>query len=364
MRALAAGAMEWERLLALGERHGITAFLHRHLTACGATVPAAPAAELRARFRRAAHRGLELAGELRRLLDVLAANGVDALPYKGPALAMQAYGDLSLRPFVDLDLLVLPEAAPRALAVLRGEGYAAPPGFTPARDRSFRRVDGDYPLWNGETETLVELHCRVSSLRFAMPLETAELVRRAVDVPLGGGTVRAPCADDALLIACVHGAKHRWQRLEWLTAAAELLRSGSADAAAVLARAKELRARRTVLAGLDLALRLLDAPLPAAVLAEIDDDRSILHLADEAERRMLSPGAEGDAAETRANLAFNLRARDGRADRVRSAWRWLTLPGPEDWEWLSLPDPLFPAYRVLRPLRLFLRYGAARALGR
>ena len=108
----------------------------------------------------------------------------------------------------------------------------------------------------------------------------------------------------------------------------------------------------------------LGLSLVLAVLAELDADRTILHLADEAERRMLSPEAEGDAAETRANLAFNLRARDGTADRVRSAWRWLTHPGPEDWEWLSLPDPLFPAYRVLRPLRLVLRYGALRALGR
>ncbi|HYJ78249.1 MAG TPA: nucleotidyltransferase family protein, partial [Longimicrobiaceae bacterium] len=288
VRALAAGPLDWDRLVELGDRHGLLAFLHRHLAGETVAAPPAAAAELRARFRDAAHQGLSLAGELRRLLDALAEGGVEALAYKGPALAVQAYGDLSLRSFVDLDVLVSPDAAPRALEVLRGEGYDPVRALTAAQDRCFRRVDGDYQLRHRESGTLVELHCRVSSLRFAMPLETGDLLRRAVALPLGGGVVPAPAPDDALLVSCIHGAKHRWHRLEWLCAVAEPLRAGSADAQAVLARAAGLHARRTVLLGLELARRLLDAPLPPGVLADISRDPAVAALADRAEGRMLS----------------------------------------------------------------------------
>lgn len=67
-----------------------------------------------------------------------------------------------------------------------------------------------------------------------------------------------------------------------------------------------------------------------------------------------------DAHDTRANLRFNFRLRDGAADRARFAAHWLFTPSPEDWAWARLPDALSPLYRALRPLRLGVRYGLRR----
>jgi hypothetical protein len=349
--------IDWPTVFALAERHRMISLLHRHLA--DASLPVDAAAELRARNRVEVHRALRLAAELRRLLAALDAAGIEALAYKGPALAVQAYGDLSLRSFVDLDLLVRPDDVPRALAVLGAEGYAPALELTPAQERHFRRVDGDYPLVHHDTGLLVELHARVSSARFCMPVETDALMSRAATVRVGGDAVRTLGDDDLLLVLCVHGAKHRWKRLEWLAAVAALLRGQRGDVAAVLARAAEVRARRTVLLGLSLARRLLAAPLPPPVEREIDADAGLAALADEAERRMFGEAGD-DGEETIANLAFNLRARDGAMDRARYAARWLFGPSPEDWRWARLPDALFPLYRVLRPVRLLMRHGGRR----
>ncbi|HSU13331.1 nucleotidyltransferase family protein [Longimicrobium sp.] len=351
------GGMEWPHVFALAERHRMIPLLHRHLA--DAPLPAEVSAELRARNRDEVHRALRLAAELRRLLAALGAAGIEVLAYKGPALAVQAYGDLSLRSFVDLDLLVRPGDVPRALGVLDAQGYAPALALSPAQERYFRRVDGDYPLVHRQTELLVELHARVSSERFCMPVETHGLMRRAQSVPVGGGAMRTLGDDDLLLVLCVHGAKHRWKRLEWLAAVAALLRGQRGDVATVLERATQARARRTVLLGLSLARRLLDAPLPPAVVREIEGDAALSRLADEAVRRMFEEtGDEGE--DTAANLAFNLRARDGTMDRARYAGRWLFGPSPEDWRWAHLPDALFPLYRVLRPVRLLMRHGGRR----
>jgi len=354
VRRMAAGAIDWELAFALARRHRVVPFLHRHLR--HAPLPHAAAAELAALQRDGAHRGLRMAAELRRLVDALSSAGVDALAYKGPALAMQAYGSLGMREFVDLDLLVRPGDVPRAVRALAAEGYAPALDLSPAQERCFRRVDGDYPLVHGETGVLVELHARVSSERFCMPLATDALMRRAAAVPLGGGEVRTLGDDDLLVVLCAHGAKHRWKRLEWVVALAELLRAGRGDVDAALRRATRERARRTLLLGLSLARRLLDAPLPDAASRAIAADRALAALAAEAEARLF--GAAGDdGEETPANLLFNLRARDGAVDRARYAARWLFAPSPEDWRWARLPDALFPLYRVLRPVRLLLRHG-------
>lgn len=353
-RRLAERVHDWAPALRLARRHGLIAFLHRHLR--DAPLPPAAAAELRALHRDGVHRGLDMAAELRRLLDALAAGGIEALAYKGPALAMRAYGQLGMRAFVDLDLLVRPGDVPRALARLAADGYAPRLAFSRAQERWFRRVDGDYPLVHRETGLLVELHARVSSERFCMPISTESLMRRATTVPLGGGEVRTLGDEDQLLVLAVHGAKHRWQRLEWVAALAELLRAGRGDVDAALARAAELRARRTLLLGLSLARCLLDAPLPPSAAAAIAADAGLVSLAAEAEARLFGDGPE-EADETVANLRFNLHARDGVADRARYAARWLFAPSPEDWRWAHLPDALFPLYRLLRPVRLLLRHG-------
>ena len=61
--------------------------------------------------------------ELVRLLDALAENGIDAIPFKGPLLAIQVFGDLRLREFADLDFLVHAEDLAKTIATLNSLGY-------------------------------------------------------------------------------------------------------------------------------------------------------------------------------------------------------------------------------------------------
>ena len=75
-------------------------------------VPETVRSRLRSAHAENARHALLLAGELRRLMGALQAAGVSALAYKGPALAVRAYGHLALRTYSDLDLLVAPSSVP------------------------------------------------------------------------------------------------------------------------------------------------------------------------------------------------------------------------------------------------------------
>src|SRR5438874_6236221 len=61
--------------------------------------------------------------ELARLLDALAKHGIEAIPFKGPLLAIQVFGDLGLREFRDLDFLVHDEDLANTIAILGSLGY-------------------------------------------------------------------------------------------------------------------------------------------------------------------------------------------------------------------------------------------------
>lgn len=349
--------VDWDAFLALAARNRLLPHAHR-LLAEREDVPPAVRSALRSGFAENGRRALARSAELRRLMGAMESAGVRAAAYKGPALAVRAYGHLALRTYADLDLLVAPDHVPAAARVLEGCGYLAAHRFSPAQDAVFRRTDGDYPFHHPHTATLVELHCHVSSARFCVALPTAELLARARPVPIGGGPVPALADDDLFLALCLHGAKHRWSRLEWLAAAAGLAIRARLDLERIVRRASSIGAGRTVLLALLLARDTLGLAVTESIDRMISADPVLPALA--AEAHALWDDAEADEHDTRANLRFNYRLREGAADRARYAARWLFTPSPEDWAWARLPDALSPLYRALRPLRLAARYGPRR----
>ena len=367
--------VDWEAFLALAQANRLLPLAHRALTE-RTDVPETVRSRLSVFFAENGRHALALSAELRRLVGGMEGAGVRALAYKGPALAARAYGHLALRTYSDLDLLVAPDDVPAAAGVLGAAGYESVYRLTPAQDAVFRRTDGDYPYHHPRTAALVELHCHVSSTRFGVPLPTPALIERARPVTIGGGEVPAPADDDLLLALCLHGTKHRWARLEWLAAAAALALRAELDLDALLRRAGEIGAGRTVRLALRLMREALGVALPPSIDRALAADPVLPALADEA-RALWFAVESGDGVDTStfalshsrtfalppdtaANLRFNFRLRETAADRARYAARWLFTPTPEDWAWARLPDGASALYRALRPLRLGLRYGLRR----
>jgi hypothetical protein len=357
LRNLAAGASDMAALTALAHAHGLLPVLldaieHAHPPV---ELDAGARHELRTAAGGAALQCLTLTAELLRLLDAMAAAGVRALAYKGPALAVQAYGTITARRFNDLDILVLPEAVEAAARVLARAGYRAMHEFTPAEERVFRRTDGDYPFVHATTGAVVELHCRVSSERFLIDLPTPELMERAEQVILGGRGVSVPCEQDHVLVLALHGAKHRWQRLEWLLGFALLAQRAAAhDSAGLLREAERRGGRRVLLLGFELSRLLLGLDVAPPVAAALGRESDVRALAAALAQEL--PRPPGSSAGADANLLFNLRLKDRLVDRTRYIARWLLVPTPEDWKALPLPSGLHPLYALVRPIRLLWRY--------
>lgn len=361
-RELLAAGLDWERLLGLARRHGLLPLVAPHLLERFAdSVPEPHLARLREDFRRNAAHNLLLTAELYAALDALAAEGVRALAYKGPALAVQAYGDLRLRSFVDLDVLVRPDDARRAGRALARLGFRPHLDLTPAQEAMLPRSECDRVYLKEGRDIMLELHWAVAPPYFSLALGTEDVLEDAARVPVGGREVEAPSAELSVLLLCVNGAKDLWTALEPCCALAEIIRRHEGlDWQRVTRLARKSGALRMLSVGLLLARDLLGATLPAEVARLAESSAAARRLAGEAAERLAreDPREPGLAEETR----FRLASRERLRDRARYCVLRLLTPTYRDCS-PELPRALSFVYYAVRPVRLIggaLKRGAAR----
>jgi hypothetical protein len=360
IRALCEQPLDWVGLVEVARRHGLDPLLHWHLSSlCPDQLPEEVASRLRERFTTNSVRNRFLAVELRRVLALFADAGIPAITYKGPTLALAAYGNLALRRFADLDLLLKKQDVLRAKALLVEKSYRPRFDFTTSEESAFLESQYELILDRDRGRISVELHWEVMPKEFAFRLDQERLWQSAERVSLEGATVLTPAPEDLLLILCAHGTKHLWERLGWVVDVAELVgaRRGLRWAA-VLEGACRARSERMLLLGLSLAHDLLGAALPEDIRGRVRRDASVRALAARVWRWQL--GREAIHPGLVESQVFYLKARERLADRLRYVVRRFAVPTIEDWRWRRLPGWLFALYYVLRPIRLARKHGPRR----
>jgi hypothetical protein len=303
-------------------------------------------------------KNLYLTRELLRLLHELEAHGIHAIPYKGPVLASLAYGNLALREFGDLDILVRRQDVLRAGDLLVSSGYRLADRLTRSQEVAYLRYGDQYHYVRDRDGTLVEIHWGFASRAYSFLLDTERQWWQLESVAVGGSAVRTFSPEDLLLILCVHGSMHLWKRLQWVCDVAELIQArGVTDWDRLLERSTEMGCRRALLLGLSLANDLLGTSIPEPVAQRLRADSSADALVDEVRVRLFEDTADLQRpVEDRAFQPFHVKVLERMRDKVRYCLRQATVPSWEDFELVPLPAHLFPAYRLLRPIRLTGKY--------
>ncbi|MEX0890918.1 MAG: nucleotidyltransferase family protein [Gemmatimonadota bacterium] len=338
---------QWPAVLDAAERHRLRPLLHRALQRTTGLVPFAAQESLAEAVRHDAVLALAALREGRAAAALLAEAGIASLALKGPVLACALHGDPALRAAGDFDLLVARRHAARAGALLADGGWACAVHLTPRMAASHLRTQHELPFRRGAAPVL-ELHWAVAQRHWAVPLAAEALLTRAQ--PAGPGEAFGqPSTEDRLLLACIHGARHRFATLDLLADVAGCVALGGIDWNRLWAEAERAGVRRIVAVALAVAERTMDARLPAAAGRPLSIDRTGGLLAARAAER-LERGV-GPVTGWR-GLRAELLLRERRADRVRRLGRLALTPTAGDWGWVRLPDPLHPLYHALRPVRL------------
>ena len=370
VRAADLNANSWEEVLELVLEHGVAPLLQRALQPGGSLteLPGWVRTRLEEERRATALDNLRRYGEFRRIARVLGEQNITVIALKGLHLAELVYGDISLRPMIDLDLLVPLAQRKRAIAALRSQGYAFEErklGFAFKDGQPDLMLVGKYHvgLVNRQAGTVVEIHWSLADPLHPYDPPLEDIWHNAVPAKLGDAETRVMSPEYLLLHVCAHLAYNHIFAfgLRALCDIAEIVRAYPAlDWIAVIERGRSHGWRIGVAAALRLARDHLGAEVPSEALAAIGADDLQPELLADAMEHLLAFSEIPEELQAAPNLMALAGDRDLLA-RFARFWNRLFVPRAELALIYGVPQhsARINLYYALRLRDLVRRYAAS-----
>jgi putative nucleotidyltransferase-like protein len=354
IRSCASKSLDWDYLFVFARRHGVLQLLYSQLQQCATDlIPSNQLQCLQKYFQENSARNVLLTAELRRLIDLLESANIEAVPYKGPVLALFAYGDVSLRRFVDLDVLVRKEDVSRAIDLLLTDGYEFSKPLSLSQRDLLLRTQHNLQLRRDERQLIVELHWEVASNLFASSVQADDLWSSLSEIKLSQTNIKTLAVEDLMFSLCVHGSRHLWERLLWICDIGWIVARHQVNWSKLLDRARSTQSERMFLLGLYLSGKLLGVRFPDLVHREFESDAALDVLASGLLKALF--GREEHVPATRGEIfRYNWQVRKHWSARARYL-RYAMNPTDRDMDAMTLPRALSFGYYVTRPIRLLFK---------
>lgn len=358
--------LDWDYLIEKAKQNFVTPLLCRNLLNDFAELlPCAAAARLERYLQQHTWHNLRQTGELLELLKLLEAHDIPVLAFKGPTLAISAYGDLALRQFGDLDVLVQKQDVERAINLFVERGYQQV-ALSPS---ALKHKQKDIALVSRDGQVRLELHWRLSRIYFSFALDqkrnARQMWKRLEPVRVAGADVHTMPTPDLLLYLCLHGSKHRWERLLWICDIAELIGAHpELDWTTLLRTARKLGCERVLALGLLLAQELLGAAPPPHVVAQLAASKNLLAIVAGARQALFEEPCATKNIFDKQRYRLLLKERWSDKARLGATYSRLYLrlafrPNEKDRELLPVPKYLSFVHYLVRPVRLSVEYSLA-----
>lgn len=265
--------VNWPCLAELASLHGVVALVRHNLLALDAR-PFMPDSVWQAIEQASTQIAFDGMLRLRQTVHAVAALqsvGIEPVLLKGHALAALLYDDPIFRPSTDIDLLIRRDEVEAACSALERIGGRLPSRATAAVQFA---TSYDLPVMlpsAGGKAGLLELHWDLAP-RGLFSLNLDAWRARLGQFRLESLTARRFSPEDMLLHLALHMRKHRYVGLRWLCDVAELVRrlGATLDWPYVLSTARTAGLRVLLYTSLQLAERLLQAPVDARILRALE----------------------------------------------------------------------------------------------
>jgi len=162
---------------------------------------------------------LFLINKLLQVLKLFSEHSIQAIPFKGPVWANLAYGNMGLREFSDLDLLVRPEDYSKAKDVLIEQGYY---------DKHFGGLEesiGEAQMVLPDGRVNIDLHYKLTPQIFYLQIETESFFEGLQTLSLSGKEVATFSPENCLALGYLQGAKDSWNSLKRICDFAALIQT-------------------------------------------------------------------------------------------------------------------------------------------
>ena len=342
-----ASDFDWGLFLNLCRRHSVRPLVYRALSlADWQGVPSHIQHTFQQFIAQNSRRNSLLSLELVRIITKLNDSSIPSSTFKGPTLAQSVYGNVGLREFLDLDLIVRPVDVPQVRRILSADGYET---------KHFDRNTDDYREESGQATFVrpnagwgLDLHWKLAPFGMRFPFSEGEIWRSLQPLPLANGNVPCLAWDQMALFLAFHGAKERWRSLKWICDFAALAHTRTElDWESLHRRAAANHCSRALLVAARLC-ESLSLSAPPVLLDKGRNDARVQSIVDRILRRLAFPVPETDLSMFSDSLATTERVRD----KIQLTLTLFTTLTASDYAAVRLPAPLHGIYYLMRPFRL------------
>jgi hypothetical protein len=295
-------------------------------------------------------RNLFLTKELLRLLNLFAAHEIKAIPFKGPVWATLAYGNMAVREFCDLDILVRESDFSQAKELLIQEGYRDPLFGT--QEAVIRQVQ----MVRQDDRVKVDLHYGLLPEQFYLELDSEPFWQRLQTISIAGKTVQTFSPEDSIALAYLHGTKDSWGMLKRICDFAAFIgHCPEVNWQEILQRCATNERDRNFWLAIEITRTYLQISVPEAILLKIQAFPELTELASEHQQLFyrtemgVKPSLFG-GLRLFPLMGMNL------WDKARYVFGVLFNVNRRDREIYTLPGYLFFLYYPLRIIRLIKSY--------
>ncbi len=353
-------------MLTLAFHHGVVPLVHRTLKQLKEEelLPADPTIErmtkmLEKHYISIVRKNMLMSAELVKLMRFFDSFNIEALAFKGPALAQIAYGDISMRQFGDLDIFIKRQDFRTVAAEMQKRGYTPLyPIEEYTGDKVLFELNNDCPFYD-KRSLAVEIHWDFFK-KLSLPTAKLHPWEHTRTVTLNRHSVTTLSNETHLLYHALHGSKHLWERFIWIVDIDRFIRNvPEIDWNKVLRMSEALGARKMFLLGPALATHYLGTPLPKQIqhLCQEADLEAFISFVD-SELHSRTPTPEESLVKWKKVIAL----RDTLYFKTTTVLEFLLRPGINERRMIILPDKWFWLYWFLRPIGMVYRFIRCRIL--
>jgi len=306
--------------------------------------------KLKTQYMIISQRNMLMSAELIRIIQLLEKNSIEALAFKGPALAQMAYGDITLRQYVDLDVLVKKEDIYKIDALLKERGYQRVLKITPTQEKVYMQYAHDLGLYHPKSGVHFEMHWSLMNEDYPMQIDLDDIWENPQTIKINQQEIKTFPTEDLLLYLCIHGSKHLWERIEWIKDIDLLIRTQDIEWEKVIKEAESSKFETMFYLGLSLTMQLFETPLPENITKRISDMKILETLSVFVLQSWQTP------KNTFWETAAMLKLFPGLKEQLIYLNKILIKPSFNEYWYIDLPKGFYWVYYFIRPYLLLKKY--------
>jgi hypothetical protein len=254
----------WDNFISLSYTHGVFPLVYKILKKYDEKIPLDKLSFMKQTYMDVVKTNMLMTSELIKISKLLEENGIKSIAFKGPTLSQMAYGDVVSRQYVDLDVLVDENELLNAIKILKKNDYVLEDDFKLELLKNNRNIFHDVTLRKNALVN-IELHWRLFSDEYMTGIADLNIEENIKIFEYQNNKLKVFENEIQILYLSIHGAKHNWERIEWLVDIVRFIENNAIDWKQLLHFIERTKTEKILFSTFYLCKTILDLSLPKEI---------------------------------------------------------------------------------------------------